>query len=147
MTRVLTGSKLAGRINEQHPHAVVSWNDTDVWIESGSLPPVSRFLKEAPDLDFSFLTSISAVDYVEYFELVYHLLSMRRNHSAVLKTRSATRDNPEVPSVLPVWRGADLQEREIWDLMGIRFEGHPNMKRIMLWEGFPGHPLRKDFLR
>ena len=147
MTRVLTGSELAGRINEQHPHAVVSWNDTDVWIESGSLLPVSRFLKEAPDLDFSFLTSVSAVDYVEYFELVYHLLSMRRNHSAVLKTRSATRDNPEVPSVLPVWRGADLQEREIWDLMGIRFEGHPNMKRIMLWEGFPGHPLRKDFLR
>ena len=147
MTRVLIGSELAGRINEQHPHAVVSWNDTDVWIEPGSLPPVSRFLKEAPDLDFSFLTSISAVDYVEYFELVYHLLSMRRNHSAVLKTRCATRDDPEVPSVLPVWRGADLQEREIWDLMGIRFEGHPNMKRIMLWEGFPGHPLRKDFLR
>ena len=56
------------------------------------------------------------------------------------------REEPELPSVISVWRGADLQEREVWDLMGIRFEGHPNMKRIMLWERFPGHPHRKDFL-
>ena len=49
-------------------------------------------------------------------------------------------------SVFSVWKGADLQEREVWDLMGIRFDGHPNMKRVMLWEGFDGHPLRKDFL-
>jgi NADH:ubiquinone oxidoreductase subunit C len=107
---------------------------------------VARFLKENPDLDFAFLTSITAVDYVECFELVYHLLSMRRNHSTVLKTRYYGREEPTVASVISVWQGADLQEREIWDLMGIRFEGHPNMKRILLWEGFPGHPLRKDFL-
>ena len=49
-------------------------------------------------------------------------------------------------SVVSVWQGADLQEREIWDLMGVRFDGHPNLKRVLLWEGFPGHPLRKDFL-
>ena len=56
------------------------------------------------------------------------------------------RHEPSVPSVTGIWRGADLQEREAWDLMGIRFEGHPNHKRIMLWEGFPGHPLRKDYV-
>ncbi len=71
---------------------------------------------------------------------------MRLNHSAILKTRCHTRDEPKVPSVVEVWRGADLQEREVWDLMGVHFEGHPNMKRILLWEEFPGHPLRKDFL-
>ena len=84
---------------------------------------------------------------MEYFEIVYHLLSMRRNASVVLKTRCYGRDEPVVPSVVDIWRGAELQEREIWDLMGIRFEGHPNMKRVLLWEEFPGHPLRKDYLR
>ena len=89
---------------------------------------------------------MSAVDYIEYFELVYHLLSMRKNHSAVIKTRVFDREAPSVPSVIDVWRGADLQEREIWDLMGVSFDGHPNMKRVLLWEGFEGHPLRKDYL-
>jgi NADH:ubiquinone oxidoreductase subunit C len=55
------------------------------------------------------------------------------------------REEARIPSVFDIWRGADLQEREVWDLMGIIFDGHPNHKRIMLWEGFPGHPLRKDF--
>ena len=72
---------------------------------------------------------------------------MRRNERAVVKTKCYDREEPTLPSVVSVWRGADLQEREIWDLMGVRFEGHPNMKRILLWEDFPGHPLRKDFLR
>ena len=57
------------------------------------------------------------------------------------------REELAIPSVTDLWRGAELQEREIWDLMGIKFEDHPNMKRILLWEGFPGHPLRKDFIR
>ena len=146
MTRVLPGAELAGRINEAHAGAAVEWNETDVWIEPDTLRNVAGFLTETPDLDFAFLLSISAVDFMEYFELVYHLLSMRRNESAVLKTRHYGRGDVTVPSVVSIWRGADLQEREIWDLMGIRFEGHPNMKRVMLWEGFPGHPLRKDYL-
>ena len=147
MTRVLGGADLADRINRAHANAAVDWDDTDCWIEPQALRSVASFLKDTPDLDFAFLTSVSAVDYIEYFELVYHLLSMRRNQSAVVKLRCYGREEPTVPSVINVWRGADLQEREIWDLMGIRFEGHPNMKRILLWEGFPGHPLRKDFLR
>ena len=146
MTRMLAGAELAGRINEAHAQAAIEWNETDVWIEPDTLPDVAHFLTETPDLDFAFLLSISAVDFIEYFELVYHLLSMRHNRSAVLKTRSYGRGEVTVPSVISIWRGADLQEREIWDLMGIRFEGHPNMKRVMLWEGFPGHPLRKDYL-
>ena len=65
----------------------------------------------------------------------------------MVKTRVGLgRTDASVPSVVPIWRGADYQEREVWDLLGIRFEGHPNHKRIMLWEGFPGHPLRKDYV-
>ena len=61
-----------------------------------------------------------------------------------MKVRLQERDNPALPSVVSLWRGADLQEREIYDLFGVKFEGHPNLKRIFLWEGFPGYPLRKD---
>ena len=147
MTKALAGAEVARRINEEYPDTAVDWNDTDAWIELDALRNVARFLKETPDLDFQSLTSITAVDYIEYFELVYHLLSMRRNQSAIVKARCYGRAEPTVSSLVEVWRGADLQEREIWDLMGIRFEGHPNMKRILLWEDFPGHPLRKDFLR
>jgi NADH-quinone oxidoreductase subunit C len=64
----------------------------------------------------------------------------------VLKARCYDRENPVLPSVVGLWRTADFQEREIYDLLGISFTGHPNLKRIALWEGFEGHPLRKDFL-
>ena len=147
MTRPLAGERLAGRINAAHADTAIEWNDTCVWIEPDNLLDVARFLKESPELEFASLTAVSAVDYIEYFELVYHLLSMRRNHSAILKTRCYGREEPSVDSVKSIWIGADLQEREIWDLMGIRFEGHPNLKRMLLWENFPGHPLRKDFVR
>jgi NADH-quinone oxidoreductase subunit C len=147
MTRVLSGADVAEQINQAHPGAVTESNDTTVWIEPESLLRVAGFLKESPDLDFKFLTAVSAVDYVDHFELIYQLLSMRKNHSVVLKTRCYGREEPVVDSLTPVWKGANLQEREIWDLMGVHFEGHPNMKRILLWEDFPGHPLRKDFVR
>ena len=146
MTRAHSGEDAAKRIDDAIPGAVVDFNQTDVWVEPGSILDTARLLKDDESLDFSFLNSVSAVDYVEYFELVYHLLSLRRNSSLVVKSRVLGRENPQAPSVYDVWKGADLQEREVWDLMGIHFEGHPNMKRILLWEGFPGHPLRKDFL-
>ncbi|MFC2021083.1 NADH-quinone oxidoreductase subunit C, partial [Chloroflexota bacterium] len=87
-----------------------------------------------------------ATDYFDYFEVVYHLTSMEHNHGLTIKTRCDDRDNPVVSSIVSLYQGADFQEREIYDLMGIRFEGHPNMKRILLYDGFQGHPLRKDFL-
>ena len=146
MTTALTGSRLAERINEKHPGVALEWNERDVWVEPQSLETVGRLLRDDEKLDFNFLTAVTGVDYIEHFELVYHLVSLRRNHSAVLKARVYGRDDPVVPSVVDVWKGADLQEREVWDLMGVRFEGHPNMKRILLWEDFPGHPLRKDYL-
>ena len=146
MTKPLECETLALRIQQAVPVSEVHWDNENVWIRPDTWLEVASLLKDNPDLDFSFLSSVTAVDYIEYFELVYHLTSLRHNHSAVIKMRCYERDVPVVPSVTSVWRGADLQEREAWDLMGINFEGHPNMKRILLWEGFPGHPLRKDFL-
>lgn len=146
MTRQLPGPEVARHISAAFPDAVERSSDYDVWVAPGSILEVARHLKDGSELDMAFLMSVTAVDYVEYFEIVYRIRSMRRNHSAVLRARVSGRATPVVPSVTPVWRGAELQEREIWDLMGIGFEGHPNLKRILLWEGFPGHPLRKDYL-
>jgi NADH-quinone oxidoreductase subunit C len=104
-------------------------------------------LRDRPEFTFDLLNSLTAVDYIGHFEVVYHLTSLRQNRRAVVKVKCGEgRKEPVVPSVVSIWRAADFQEREVYDLMGIRFTGHPNLKRIMLWEGFPGHPLRKDFV-
>ena len=145
MTRALRGEELAKTIQERFPDMALEWDGADLWVEPQRVLEAARFLKEEPQLVFNYLNSISAVDYIEYFEIVYHLTSFQYNHSAVVKTRVFGRESPSVPSVVEVWPGADFQEREIWDLMGVAFEGHPNLKRILLWEGFPGHPLRRDF--
>ena len=118
----------------------------DIYISSESINDVMKFLKEDVEMDFNFLTSITAVDYIEFIEIIYHLYSIDRNHRVVLKTKCYKIDNPIVPSISKLWKGAELQEREIWDLVGVEFSGHPNMKRVLLWEGFEGHPLRRSYL-
>ncbi|MBN17923.1 MAG: NADH-quinone oxidoreductase subunit C [Chloroflexi bacterium] len=118
----------------------------DIYISSESINDVMKFLKEDVEMDFNFLTSITAVDYIEFIEIIYHLYSIDRNHRVVLKTKCYEIDNPIVPSISKLWKGAELQEREIWDLVGVEFSGHPNMKRVLLWEGFEGHPLRRSYL-
>ena len=140
------GETLARRLQESVPGAVLSWDDAAVWVEPSTLASVASFLHDDAELDFRFLNAVSAIDFVEHFELVYHLTSLARQQTGVVRSRVYGREEPAAASVVGVWKGADFQEREIWDLMGIRFTGHPNMKRIMLWEGFDGHPLRKDFL-
>ena len=147
MTSSIPGDYLAKSINEKIDGAAIFWNSTDVWIKNADLFNIAQLLKESPDLSFDYLSAITAVDYIEYFEVIYHLLSLQFNRSAILKSRIFDRENPAISSVTSIWRGADLQEREVWDLMGVRFDKHYNLKRVLLWEEFPGHPLRKDFLR
>ena len=145
MTKPLVGEVVASQINEHFPQAVVSFGDSWLLINPAALFEVAQFLKETPALDFDYLTCLTGADYLDYLEVVYILTSMRHNHSIVLKTR-CSRDDCEVPSVVSLWRGADYQEREVYDLLGIKFAGHPNLKRLFLWEGFQGHPLRRDYL-
>jgi len=146
MTVSLSGSEIARQMTERFPEAVIEADSQAILVSSESILTICEFLKSSPELAFDYLNFITAVDYHDYFELVYQLTSMQHNHSLVLKIRCYDRDNSVVPSVITVWRGADLQEREIYDLFGISFEGHPNLKRLVLWEGFEGHPLRKDYL-
>jgi len=146
MTVSLSGLQVGQELTERFPDAVLEATDKAVLVKVDSLFEVAQYLKDGSELKFDYLTYITAVDYMDYFELVYQLTSLEQNHTAVIKTRCYDRDNPVAPSIVSLWQGADFQEREIFDLMGITFEGHPNMKRIVLWDGFQGHPLRKDFL-
>jgi len=142
----LSGSDLYSLVGAGIPDSVEREEGGVLWVKALRIADVCGFMKSDSGLDFNFLNSISAVDYINHFEVVYHLTSMNKRHTAIVKTRLDGRDDLSLPSVYHLWRGADFQEREIWDLMGISFSGHPNMKRIMLWEGFEGHPLRKDYL-
>jgi len=142
----LSGLEVAKKIAKHIPEAIVEAENNSLVIKGETLFAVAKYLKDSPDYDFDYLNAITAVDYYDYFEVIYQLTSLKNNHALTLKTRCYGRDNPSLPSVVSLWRGADFQEREIYDLMGIRFEGHPNLKRIFLWEGFKGHPLRKDYL-
>ena len=139
-----SGEDLATQIEAIASGSVTANGDTDVWVSADRLLDVMSGLKDA---GYEMLIGVTGVDYVGYFEVVYHLLSLSQNRRAIIKVKcGAGRIDPVVPSVLSVWRGAELQEREVYDLMGVRFEGHDDMKRIFLWEGFEGHPHRKDFL-
>ncbi len=145
MTVAISGEDLAVKLEAQFPASIVKSSPDSLTVKSEFLLQVAWHLKATPELGFDYLTSITAVDYGNYFELVYHLMSLEHNHILVLKTHCYGRDEPVAPSLVSLWQGADLQEREVYDLMGIRFDGHPNMKRLLLWDGFQGHPLRKDY--
>ena len=144
--KVLAGTEAASRIEEKLAGSVIESNEACMVVDKDSIAGVMRFLKESPEFDFNYINNITAVDNFDHFEVVYNLTSMAKKHTLCIKTKVPGRDNPEIPSVTSVWKGADFQEREVYDLMGIRFTDHPNLKRIALWDGFDGHPLRKDFL-
>lgn len=125
----------------EHPEGI----DFTLILDRGHLVEVARFLREEQGYDL--LSNLTAVDRPECFEVVYHLYSTADpGPPLALKVRLEDKADPRLPSVMGVWEGANFQEREVYDLFGIVFEGHPKLERILLWEGFPGHPLRKDFV-
>ena len=153
MTVTIDTVALAVRLEAALPGAVVSTGTTaitatgpdELRLDRAHLIDAMRFLRDDPETDLVFLANLTAVDRETHFEVVYHLQSLDQNHLVTVKTEAA-HDDPVVPSVTPLYYGAHLQEREAFDLMGIRFEGHPDLRRMFLWDGFPGYPLRKDFL-
>lgn len=138
-------SPLAARLKKQFDGAVVADSPEGIVLVADRLPDVASYLRDTPDLSYDHLSSVTSVDYPDYFEVVYHLNSTTNGGDPVVLKVRAGKSDPVVPSLTPTWPGANFQEREVWDLMGIRFEGHPNHKRIALWEGFEGHPLRKGW--
>jgi NADH-quinone oxidoreductase subunit C len=116
-------------------------------VSSGDLPAVLRSLKE--EHGFDLLTDVSGVDWAEgakpRFTVVYHVYSTSGHEYVRVAADCADDAAPEVPSVTGLWPGADWHERETFDMFGIRFAGHPDLRRILMWDGYPHFPLRKDF--
>ena len=119
-------------------------DEVAVSAKADDIPAICRLAKDDPRLDFDYLRCLSVVDYEERLEVVYHLFSLKKRHKMVIKT-SVDPDEPEVPSIITVWRGADWFEREGHDLFGVVFKGHPNLAPLILYEGFEGFPGRKSF--
>ena len=108
---------------------------------------VCRFLKESPAYQMDYVANLTAVDYPpDRMGMVYHLYSMASKHGPITLKVTLPRANPVVASLVALYRGAEFQEREVYDLFGVRFEGHPDLRRILMWEGFVGHPMRKDYV-
>ncbi|MFO0750405.1 MAG: NADH-quinone oxidoreductase subunit C [Myxococcota bacterium] len=139
-------------VKARFPDAVVSthaWRGDDtIVVRKEHLVEVCRFLKDDPAMDLKMPVDVCGVDYLGFkeprFEVVYHLHSLTQKHRIRLKVEVPEHDL-HVPSVISVWRGVDWFEREAYDMYGILFDGHPHLKRILLYEEFVGHPLRKDY--
>jgi NADH-quinone oxidoreductase subunit C len=136
------GEKLSGRVGE----AVLAYGELTVSVEPGNLVDVATFLRDDPRCQFISIIDISGADYpsrAKRFDVVYHLLSPKQNVRIRLKVQAD--EETLVPSLTPVYPGADWYERETYDLYGVLFSGHPDLRRILTDYGFEGHPLRKDF--
>lgn len=117
----------------------------EVILTPGKLHDTARELKENKDTLFDFLFCLSGVDYGKELGVVYHLRSTTYGHSVVIKTRTGDRTNPEIDSVTDLWETADFHEREAYDLLGIKFKNHPDLRRLFLDRSW-GFPLRKDYV-
>jgi len=104
----------------------------------------ARILKQAPELSMNYLRNITGVDQEKHLEAVYHFTNIETKQECCIKVKT-DRENSRIASITPLWPTADWQEREIFDLLGIEFIGHPNLKRIMMSDDWSGHPLRKDY--
>lgn len=158
------------RLQKKFPNEVLGTHsqhgDDTAVVDRKGLVAVCTWLKESPDMDFSMLSDLTAVDYQGMapknrvsspglekvgkngqkprFEVVYHLNSLSKGMRLRLKV-GVDLDDPVVPTLVPLWKSANWMEREVWDLYGLKFEGHPDLRRILMYEEFVGHPLRKDY--
>jgi NADH-quinone oxidoreductase subunit C len=136
-------------------------------VPASSLLRVVEFLKTSPEYQMDYASNVAGVDWLAkkekvkgtdgvekevekpgYLEVVYHFYSMAKKQGPIaLRCRTNGRENPVIPSITPLFRGAEFQEREIYDLYGINFTGHPDLRRILMWDNFKDHPMRKDYVQ
>ena len=119
-------------------------DEVTLTVQPTSLPDICRLLRDDPRFDFDYLRCLSVVDYEDRLEVNYHLFSLDKRHKLVVKA-NVSPDDPVVPSLIDVWRGANWYERESHDLFGVSFTGHPNLVPLLLYDGFEGFPGRKNF--
>ncbi len=144
-------SAVLSKLKETFGDAIVAthsdFGDDTAVVRRERIVEVCTFLRDDPELLFDLAMDLTGVDYLgeePRFEVVYHLYSLEKKHRVRIKARIPEED-PEIDSVIPVWIGMDWYEREAYDMYGIVFRGHPNLKRILMYESFVGHPLRKDY--
>jgi NADH-quinone oxidoreductase subunit C len=138
--------KVRERFGEALKEVVYFRGEDTLVVAPESILEICRFLKEDPEMGFDLLVDVTGIHFLEReysYEVVYHLLSLARRRRLRLRVRLG--EAGEIDSVTSIWRGADWHEREAFDLVGIRFKGHPDLRRILMPEDFEGHPLRKDF--
>ena len=144
----MTNKQLTEKIAEFDLQAEFDEESTEflnVIVSPEQLHPLAKYLREDPTTQFDFLFCLTAVDWKTHLMIVYHLRSTELNHQVVVKVKLTDRENPVVDTVSDIWRTADFHEREAYDLMGIRFANHPDLRRIFLDDDWLGHPLRKDY--
>ena len=135
---------LPGLLTPFQPEIATALDEVVVTLAADRLLEACSVLREDASLSFDYLRCLSVVDYETSLQVVYHLWSREHRHKLVLKV-DAPSESPSVPSVTGVWRGADWFEREGHDLFGVNFEGHPDLKVLLLYEGFEGYPGLKSF--
>jgi len=147
----LDANPIVQKLREFAPEALLGTLDfrgeLTISLAAAEVRRICEFLRDAPDLSFRFLSDLTAVDHYPNeprFKVVYHLFSIEHSRRLSLKVPLGGAD-PKVDSLVSVWPAADAFEREVFDLFGIRFEGHPDLRRILLPEDWEGHPLRKDY--
>ena len=152
----MQGQEILQRLRDRFGAAIVdtheSLGDTTAVVERAAVVDALRFCRDEPELAFDMLTDLTAADYLKFpgredgprFEVVYQLYSLPHNHRVRLKVR-VDEDDAVVPTAVELWPIANWLEREVWDMFGVRFAGHPDLRRLLMYEQFVGHPLRKDY--
>ncbi len=150
----MEAAQVVARVREAYPDAVAAADagarDPYVQVVPGAVPDVLKFLRDDADLRFDFLMAVTGVDLLGLVDppvirVLYHLFSYAHRHTLVVRA-DVPRDQPVIPSVASLYPTATWHERETYDLIGVRFEGHPDLRRILLPDEWEGHPLRKDFV-
>ncbi len=134
-------------LNQKFPGAAITIEDGNLIVPKEDLLKIAAFLKNDPEYAMDYLSSVTGTDYRQYLEVAYHLYSISKEHGPLAIKVRTDMEKSVVPSVTLLWRSAEFQEREAYDLLGIHFEGHPDLRRILMWEGFQYHPLRKDYVQ
>lgn len=142
----MTREELQQTITQLAPQATFEENSQFLIaeIQSEEIHKVAQALKESSNTQFDYLFSMTGVDIQPELGVVYHLESTNLKHTIVLKTKTS-RENPQIPTMSDLWKGAELQEREIFDFFGIKFTNHPDLRRIFMEDDWEGYPLRKDY--
>lgn len=149
MMEMLSTERIEQMVRDRFPQAVEDSAESagvlTLHIRADDVSEVCALLKHEPGFDFDYLLSLTGVDWTDRLEVVYHLYSIKHKHYVTLKVKT-DRESPRVPSVTSVWKSADWQEREVYDMFGIEFHGHPDLRRILLDQDWQGFPLRKDYV-